>query len=56
MFENTQKTVPWKVIKANKKTSARIVTMEYILKTIPYQVKDLERIKHISVDTKINFD
>jgi polyphosphate kinase 2 len=56
MFENTQKTVPWKIIKANKKTNARINVMEYILKTVPYQVKDLEKIKHISVEKKINFD
>jgi polyphosphate kinase 2 len=56
MFENTQKIVPWKVIKANKKTNARINAMEYILKTIPYQVKDLEKIRHINVENKINFD
>lgn len=56
MFENTQKVVPWKVIKANKKTNARINAMEYILKSIPYQVKDLEKIKHINVEHKINFE
>lgn len=56
MFENTQREVPWKIIKANKKTNARINAMEYILKSIPYVVKDLERIKHINVVNKIEFD
>lgn len=46
MFENTQKYAPWKIIKANKKTNARIVALEHILKQIPYEVKDLEKIKH----------
>lgn len=46
MFKNTQKYVPWKVIKANKKTSARIMALEYILQKIPYEVKDLENIRH----------
>jgi polyphosphate kinase len=46
MFANTQKAAPWKVIKANRKTSARIRAIEYILKQIPYEVKDLERIRH----------
>jgi polyphosphate kinase len=56
MFEQTQRDVPWKIIKANKKTNARINAMEYILKSIPYVVKDLERIKHINVLSKIEFD
>lgn len=46
MFANTQQSAPWKVIKANRKTSARIRAFEYILKQIPYEVKDLERIRH----------
>lgn len=46
MFNHTQKSAPWKIIKANKKTTARIRALEYILKQIPYEVKDLERIKH----------
>lgn len=45
MFEKTQNYAPWKVIKANRKTNARIRTLEYILKNIPYEVKDLESIK-----------
>jgi len=37
MFENTSDTgTPWKVINANRKTSARINTIEYLLKQIPY--------------------
>ncbi|MCA0131782.1 polyphosphate kinase 2 [Winogradskyella alexanderae] len=45
MFEKTQVAAPWKVIKANRKTNARIRAFEYILKEIPYEVKDTERIK-----------
>lgn len=45
MFEHTQKHAPWKVIKANRKTNARIGAFEYILKEIPYETKDLERIR-----------
>lgn len=44
MFEHTQKYVPWKIIKANRKTNARISALEYILKEIPYEVKDKETI------------
>ncbi|MEH6537305.1 MAG: polyphosphate kinase 2 [Psychroserpens sp.] len=49
MFEKTQKHAPWKVIKANRKTSARISAFEYILKSIPYEVKDKETIRHKSL-------
>lgn len=56
MFEHTQREVPWKIIKANKKTNARINAMEYILKSIPYVVKDPQIIKHINVINKIEFD
>lgn len=49
MFEKTQEFVPWKVIKANRKTNARIEAMEYILNKIPYEVKDLEAIKHLNI-------
>ena len=38
MFENTPVTaVPWKIIKANKKTVARINSIEYLLSQIPYE-------------------
>jgi polyphosphate kinase 2 (PPK2 family) len=49
MFKNTQEQGPWKVIKANRKTSARIMALKYILKKIPYEVKDSESIKHKSI-------
>lgn len=45
MFERTQEAAPWKVIKANRKTNARIRAFEYILKEIPYEVKDIETIR-----------
>lgn len=46
MFKNTQKAARWKIIKANRKTNARIRAFEYILDKIPYEVKDLSKIKH----------
>ncbi len=46
MFNKTQDAAPWKIIKANRKTIARITAFEYILKEIPYEVKNTERIKH----------
>jgi polyphosphate kinase 2 len=46
MFEQTQKACPWKIIKANKKTNARIMALECILSQIPYDDKDLDKIKH----------
>jgi polyphosphate kinase len=48
MFERCQQVVKWKVIKANKKTNARIRAMEYVLKSIPYKVKDQQVIKHLN--------
>ena len=42
MFENTKKgSIPFKVIRANRKTSARIDVIQHILKAIPYD-KTLE--------------
>ncbi|TCK69133.1 polyphosphate kinase 2 [Winogradskyella wandonensis] len=49
MFEKTQQYAPWKIIKANRKTNARIAAFEYILKEIPYETKDLDRIRHKSM-------
>lgn len=49
MFKNTQKYVPWKIIKANRKTSARIIALEYILNKIPYEVKNKENIRHKAI-------
>ena len=37
MFKNTEKgAIPWKIIRANKKTSARVVAINHILNSIPY--------------------
>ncbi|WP_400080266.1 polyphosphate kinase 2 [Winogradskyella sp. R77965] len=54
MFEETQVNAPWKIIKANRKTSARITAFEYILKSIPYEVKDLDTIRHKSMRKILN--
>lgn len=54
MFEKTQEHAPWKIIKANRKTSARINAFEHILKSIPYEVKDLETIRHKSLRSILN--
>ncbi|MFT6731345.1 MAG: polyphosphate kinase 2 (PPK2 family), partial [Glaciecola sp.] len=39
MFEKKQNYALWKINKSNRKTSARIRALEYILKKIPYAVK-----------------
>ncbi|MGJ8549282.1 polyphosphate kinase 2 [Winogradskyella wichelsiae] len=49
MFKKTQVAAPWKIIKANRKTNARITAFEYILKHIPYETKDVENITHKSM-------
>lgn len=50
MFETTNtSTAPWIIIKANKKSKARIETIEHILKILPYEKKDTELIKHIDI-------
>ncbi len=42
MFENTKNGgIPFKVIKANRKTEARVDAIEYLLENIPYD-KDRE--------------
>ncbi len=40
------KYAPWKIIKANKKTKARINAIEHILSTIPYDNKNQELIQN----------
>ncbi len=51
MFQETHtEASPWKIIKANKKTKARIEAMEYILNQLPYEVKDSDRIRHQRVE------
>ena len=51
MFNKTQKHASWKVIKANRKTNARVLAIEYILDKIPYQIKDEDIIKHQPLHT-----
>lgn len=51
MFARTNSDfAPWKVIKANRKSKARIEAMEYILDKIPYHVKDSDALKHEDID------
>ncbi|MCW5518219.1 polyphosphate kinase 2 [Aureitalea sp. L0-47] len=51
MFEKTNtELAPWHIIKANKKTKARIETIEKILELVPYLPKDGELIEHVSLD------
>ena len=51
MFTKTSTdAAPWKVLKANRKSKARIESLEYILNQIPYQVKDDEVIKHEEIE------
>jgi len=51
MFKKTDtKTAPWKVVKANKKTRARVEAIEHILNAIPYDFKDQSVIEHISAN------
>ena len=54
MFSKTQTYAPWKVIKANRKTSARIRAFEYILKSIPYETKDLDTIRPKTLRSILN--
>ncbi|MDY3319229.1 polyphosphate kinase 2 [Riemerella anatipestifer] len=47
MFEVSDTEIaPWKVLKANKKSKARVEALEYILDKIPYESKNLEIITH----------
>ena len=51
MFKKTStEIVPWIIIKANKKTIARIEAMEHILDKIPYDSKDQSIIDHIEIE------
>lgn len=51
MFEHTGTDfAPWKILKANRKSKARIEAMEYILDKIPYTVKDTEALKPVDID------
>ena len=53
MFKKTNTEIaPWIVIKANRKTKARIDAIEHILEIIPYKPKDEVIIKHVEVEEK----
>ncbi|WP_273565727.1 polyphosphate kinase 2 [Maribacter halichondriae] len=54
MFEHTNTEIaPWTIIKANKKTEARIEAIEYILDVIPYNPKDETIIEHVEIEEKV---
>ena len=51
MFNKTNtKLAPWIIIKANKKTKARVEAIEHILDVMPYNPKDSEIIKHLEIE------
>jgi len=51
MFNKTDTEIaPWKIIKANKKTNARIESLEHILNSIPYDFKNTKVLEHIDID------
>ena len=51
MFRKTNTQIsPWIIIKANKKTKARIDAIEYVLAKIPYSPKNQKLIKHIEIE------
>jgi polyphosphate kinase 2 (PPK2 family) len=51
MFRKTNTQIsPWIIIKANKKTKARIYVIEYVLAKTPYTPKNQKLIKHIEIE------
>ena len=51
MFKHTSTEIaPWKIFKMNRKSRSRIDVLEYILESIPYQVKDPQVIEHEELD------
>lgn len=51
MFEETNtEYAPWKVIKANRKSEARVDAIEYVLNFLPYEGKNKKIVKHRVVD------
>ena len=56
MFKKTNSELaPWVIIKANKKTKARIEAIEHILDVIPYDPKDQRVIEHLPIE-EVNID
>ena len=53
MFKKTHTEIaPWVIIKANKKTKARVETIEHLLSVMPYIPKDEIVIKHVEIEEK----
>ncbi|GAA4949902.1 polyphosphate kinase 2 [Algibacter agarivorans] len=53
MFKKTHtKIAPWVIIKANKKTKARIEAIEHLLNVMPYLPKDEAVIEHVEIIEK----
>ena len=51
MFEHTHTPLaPWLIIKADRKTLARVAAMEHILSLIPYKPKDKEVVAHQEIE------
>ena len=51
MFARTNTEIaPWYIVRANKKTKARIEVIEKILALVPYNPKDSKLITHISME------
>lgn len=54
MFTKTDTEIaPWIIIKANRKTVARIETIEHLLRIIPYKPKDEAVAAHVEVEEEI---
>ena len=53
MFKKTNTEIaPWIVIRANRKTKARIEVIQHILETIPYKNKNKQKIKPVKIEEK----
>ena len=51
MFARTNTEIaPWHIIRANKKTKARIEVIEKILDLVPYDPKDTKLITHVKME------
>ena len=50
--ETSTETAPWIVVKANRKTKARVEVIERILDMIPYNPKNQKIIEHVEVEEK----
>ncbi len=53
MFKETHTEIaPWVVIKANRKTKARVEAIEHLLGVMPYKPKDETVIEHVEIEEK----